>query len=454
MAEELTWLPAWQIRDLVKKGDVSPVEVTDHFLGRIEELDGQLGTFAHIDAEGARSQATAAERAVRQGDELGSLHGIPVSVKEHIAVEGLPCYQIYPKAEGEPGGFGERPIATRDSAAVERLRRAGAILIGTNVIGGDARNPWDPTRTPGFSSSGPAAASSARLVPIAIGSDGGGSTRLPAAYCGVVGVHTTAGLVPELTHGRPRVPVITGSTGPLCRDVVDAAVALQAMAGPDGRDYFCHLGEPDNYLASIDSGVEGMRFAWTDDFGFAGAYAQDESPRVIATVRDAAAGLASVGAVVEPIDVVWEDFFSGFMASTYIFQFGPMQRPQPTAEDWDESLEVRGRNWDRFMAVLDRHEVLLSPTSQIIAWTVEDFMGAWADGSRFHNGTFGPGTYTSHTHMFNWLGLPAFTVPCGFVDGMPVGLQLIGKPGGEASLFRVANAFQQAFPQAGHPTVS
>src|SRR6202034_2150 len=230
MAKDLTWLPAWQIHDLIAKREVSPVEVTEHFLGRIEELDGQLQTFASLDAPGAREQAKRAEAAVRNDEPLGPLHGIPVSVKEHIAVAGLPVMDLNMTWS----------TAIEDDIGVERLRKAGAVIFGTNTMLGsgagvnaasmmgeenaqplyfnwdvEARNPWDRSRVRGWSSSGGAAAAAARLLPITIGSDGGGSTRLPAAYSGVVGVHPTAGLVPSYNPAVQMRRNPTGTIGPL-----------------------------------------------------------------------------------------------------------------------------------------------------------------------------------------------------------------------------------------------
>jgi aspartyl-tRNA(Asn)/glutamyl-tRNA(Gln) amidotransferase subunit A len=465
VADELTWMPASEIRALIGKGEVSPVEVTDHFLGRIEELDPVLHTFRSLDADGAREQAKRAETAVRNGDELGTLHGIPVSVKEHIAVAGHPLMGA---------GYPE-PISTRDALGVQRLRDAGAIMFGTNTMmytnglgqdadgrmtmgfdwDAEAKNPWDTGRVPGWSSSGGAAATVAGLIPLAIGTDGGGSTRLPAAYSGVFGLHPTTTLIPWADYETPQVSPMMMSMGPLARHVRDAAIALQAMAGPDGRDATCLQTEPPDYLAAIDGGVDGMRFAWTDDFGFTDMYAQEESPRVIAAVRDAAQQLTGIGAKVEATDEVWEDFFPGFITSTFLYPTGGARPPRPTPEAWAHGLDSRKRNYDKFRAVLGEHDLLLSATTQLLPRTFEEWSDAWTTGgSKFTpHGVFAP-VYTSHTHMFNWLGFPAASVPCGFVDGLPVGLQLIGLPGSEATIFRVANAYQQAFPQLGHPPVS
>jgi aspartyl-tRNA(Asn)/glutamyl-tRNA(Gln) amidotransferase subunit A len=464
MADELTWMPAWRIRELIGKGEVSPVEVTDHFLGRIEALDPTLHAFRHLDVDGARVQAGEAERAVRRGDDLGPLHGIPISVKEHIAVEGMPLMHA------------PKEVARRDALGIERLRDAGAVVFGTNtmMMSGatpsaqsapgvfaafnwdvEARNPWDPSRVPGWSSSGGAAASAARLVPIAIGSDGGGSTRLPAAYSGIVGVHPTPNLIPTVSYDVPLYSNMMVTIGPLCRDVLDAAITLQAMAGPDGRDFTCQQLPPGDYLADIDAGVTGMRLAWTDDYGFTGVYAQEESTRVIAAIREAARGFDALGASVQATDEVWEDFFPSFLASTYLFPTGAPQGDPPPPDVWNAALDTRQRNWQTFRRVLEAHDVILSATSQLLARTVEEWDANWVgNGPSFTpHGTFAP-VYTSHTHMFNWLGFPAVSVPCGFVDGLPVGLQIVGLPGREATILRVANAFQRAYPQLEHPRVS
>jgi Asp-tRNA(Asn)/Glu-tRNA(Gln) amidotransferase A subunit family amidase len=456
-------MPAWHIRELIAKQELSPVEVTEHFLGRIEEHDSVLHTFATLDAAGARDAAKRAEHAIGAGEQLGPLHGIPISVKEHIAVAGLPG--LNPLGGNAP--------ALRDALCVERLRDAGAVIFGTNTMMGtgggvaigddahynweaEARNPWDPSRVPGWSSAGGAAAAAARLVPIAIGSDGGGSTRLPAAYSGVVGVHPTPNLVPHTMYDLPMLSPITSSFGPIARDVVDAAITLQAMIGPDGRDYLCSQAEPPDCVSNIDAGIEGLRLAWTDDYGFASIYAQAESARVIDHVRQAATGFTSLGATLEPTDVVWEDFYDGFMASAPLTMApGLSFMPAPPVDDWARSLDSRQRNWQAFRQVFSDHDLLVTVTSQLVAWTVEDWSAAWTTSkANFTHGVFGPGTYTSHTHLQNWLAIPAASVPCGFVDGLPVGLQICGPPGSEDRILRAARAFQTAFPRDERPAVS
>jgi Asp-tRNA(Asn)/Glu-tRNA(Gln) amidotransferase A subunit family amidase len=460
MNDELTWMPAWRLRELMAKRDVSALEVTDHFLGRIEELNPVLKAFKHVDAKGARQQASHAD--AQSGGTSGPLHGIPISVKEHIAVAGMPLMALF--------GDGTEHIARDDDLAVTRLRSAGAIIVGTNSMMGtsapgpfqfnwerEARNPWDPSRAPGWSSSGGAATAAARLLPIAIGSDGGGSTRLPGAYSGVIGMHPTAGLVPSYNPGLPVRMNPTVTLGPLARDVTDVALTLQAMSGPDGRDFDCLQTPSPDMLSHLNDGIAELRLAWTDDYGFAGMYAFDESPRVIAAVREATLPTVhSLGAAIEEASAVWEDFWPGYVTSQFLFGGGPTGTTElPQRDAWIAAMESRGRNWETFNEVFAENDLLLSPTSQLLAPKIEDWAEWWSGTGPvpFPHGTFAP-HYTSHTHMFNWLGFPAASLPCGFLDGLPIGLQVVGWPGSEDRILGFAQAFLRSRPREEHPTVS
>ena len=241
--DELEWLPAWRIAELVVTRQLSPVEVTEHMLGRAEEVEARLRCFQELDAPGALAQAAMAERAVLGGDPLGPLHGVPVGIKANVPIAGFGLYPLFGEAKA--------PVrVSRDAPVVSRLRDAGAVVLGSTVVPGmglgalrgpsgatttdlshHPRNPWDPDRVPGSSSAGSAIAVAAGVVPVAIGTDGGGSTRLPAAWCGVVGLHPTMGRVPGL--GRAASGWGT-SVGPITRDARDAALVLQAIAGPHG----------------------------------------------------------------------------------------------------------------------------------------------------------------------------------------------------------------------------
>lgn len=472
MSDELTWLPAWQMRQLIEKREVSCAEVTDHFLNRIEEFNPILRAFEEVDVAGAKEQAKRADAAVAAEDELGPLHGIPTAVKSHIPVKGMKFTQGTSSV-----------VQHADDISVERLRSAGAVIIGTNTMLGagvdlnpanrkqadifnpfnweaEALSPWDLTRVPGWSSSGGAAAVAAGLLPVAIGTDGGGSTRLPAAYSGIVGLHTSRGLIPHVRYDKPEM-MLTSSLGPLARSVRDAAIFTRAMSGGDGHDFVCIQDDTPDPVAALDQGVNGMKMAWTEDFGYASIYASEDSARIIALAREAAQGFLTLGASIDTTDQVWEDRTADLPRSRSepgayeVFAGGNRTPLQPVdAALYNEQADARARNWSKFRALFNEYDVLLSVTAQRTAAKTDDWDRWWTvDAPTFPSGNFGP-TYCSHTMIFNWLGFPAVSVPCGFIDGLPVGLQIAGWFGREDVVLRVAQAFQQAFPRDERPPTS
>jgi Asp-tRNA(Asn)/Glu-tRNA(Gln) amidotransferase A subunit family amidase len=453
----LTWMPAWRIREMIAKREVSAVEVTEHFLGRIEELEPKVHAFRAIDYAGARAAAKEADAAQRRGEPLGLLHGIPVSVKDGTAVKGLDVIEFTSATTANAPH-----ISAYDSIPVERLRKAGAIIAGVNIMPGQGigpgmpdldhhpRNPWDLTRAPGSSSAGPAAAAAAAMVPITLGGDGGGSTRLPAALSGVFGLHTTPGRIAAVDYGTPNIALLDGSRGPMARDVRDAAIMMQVVAGPDGRDPLSTLEGPvPDYLADLDKGANGLSFAWSDAMGFAAKppYALADSPRIIAAIREAAQGFGRIGAKVEATDEQWEGFWPGANVTRQGYGGMAASDQKVTPDQLREALDIRGRNWDRFAKVLQTHDLLLTPTATFTARTVEEW------NELCHSGMDWWPIYTSHTFMFNWLGMPAASVPCGMVDGLPIGLQIIGPPHSEPLIFRAAAALMKAFPQTQRPNL-
>ncbi len=433
---DLTWLPAWRIRELVQSRECSPVEVVEHFLERIEKLQPRLHGFRTLDAEGARRQAKLAEAAVMRGDTLGPLHGVPVAIKQILAIKGLPWVDM-----GRDVG-----IAVRDSVEVERLRSAGAMIIGATVAGLTARefgdsdrmplNPWDTDRVCGDSSSGSACVASSAMVPLAIGGDGAGSTRAPAAFCGQIGLHPTRGRVPSFEwstlQSRPKT-----TYGPIARDVRDAATVMSVLAGPDGRDMMCLQDDPPDYLALIDRDVAGMRLAWTGDFGYGKKFYVSETPEVIDTVYRTAARLRDIGVVLEPTDKPFEPpFWAGnrwtasdvAVNSDYLVGFEP-----PTRDEIALARDIRRSIWTMFRAITASNDFIITPTTLEIAPTRWE----WRDNGITEDFS---GPFLAMTAVANLLGWPALTVPAGFVNGMPVGLQIIGRPDSEPKMFQLAQA--------------
>jgi aspartyl-tRNA(Asn)/glutamyl-tRNA(Gln) amidotransferase subunit A len=430
---DLSWTPAWKIKELVAARKISPVEVVDHFLARIETLNPQLHAIRDVDADGAREQARACEAAVTTGAPLGPLHGVPVVSKEFLPIKGRQWWDMR-----VPG----HTTAERDSVEIERLRKAGAVIVGPTVAGLVARefgdsdrmplNPWDTSRVCGDSSSGSACAVASAMTPIAIAGDGLGSTRLPAAFSGLVGLHPTRGRVPSFEWNTLNSRPIS-TYGPHSRDVRDAAVVLSVLAGPDGRDMMCLQDDPPDYLAELDAGAKGMRLAWTDDFGYARALGVAETPEVIDTVRKAALGLEGAGAKIEPLTTVFER--AAWPALQWLMgDPATAARRDPPPEDVVKAREARRGLWEGLRAVLQGHDFIICPTILCIAPT----RSAWAhDPSQSDMA----GIYTAMTGVANLLGWPAMSVPAGQVNGMPVGLQIFGRPNSEPRMLRLAQAF-------------
>jgi aspartyl-tRNA(Asn)/glutamyl-tRNA(Gln) amidotransferase subunit A len=436
---DLGGLPAWRIRELIATRKLSPVEVTDHFLRRIEALNPLLHAFRMVDYDGARRQAEKVAAAVMSGAALGPLAGVPIAVKELIAVEGMPFWDPF---------LGERVVAERDALEVERLRNAGAVIVGVTIGGlsafefGDSdqqpQNPWDRSRVCGDSSSGSACAQASGMVPMALAADGLGSTRLPAAYCGLVGMLGARGRVAKADWSQ-LINSSLSHSGPLACDVRDAALMMSVLAGPDGRDLFCLPDEPPAYLQGLEQDAAGMRLVWTDDFGFAAKYAQPESPRVIETVRRAGEELRTLGVEFEHIGGGFDEPY-GPAATVMLGDPGlAIYRKLPRAEVF-AAREARGRIWNSFQSVLEGRDFILSPTVQHVAPTRNAWAKSWevpVDGKLPRH----MAVYAAHTAAANLLGWPAISVPAGLVDGMPVGLQILGRPDSEAKMLRLAHAF-------------
>ena len=412
-----------------------------------------MHAFLQVDPEGARAQARAADAALARGEKPGLLHGVPVALKDHIAVKGLP----WPRRGHSPtdGTKINMDPATEDSIVAERLRKAGAIIVGNCIMPGmglgadmdnlarHPRNPWNPERVPGSSSAGPAAAVASGMLPITIGSDGGGSTRLPSALCGVIGLHPTTARVPNAAYDSTRL-MLTSTFGPITRDVRDTAITLQAIAGPDGRDMVSAVHPPaPDYMAGLAKGVHGMTFGWTDDFGFASKYFPPEGPAIVAQSREAAQGFVGLGASVETASMALEEYWPQVF-STMMHYEGSPQSP----EIMEAAMKARGRNRARFDTLLEKYDFILSTTIPFTAPTVEQWDANWRIP-----GQFTP-IYTSETFMFNWIALPAISIPIGFHNNMPIGLQIVGKPDSEPRMFQAAAAFLAKFPQTRRPMVS
>ena len=462
---DLCATPATELAAAIRNRQLSPVELTEAVLARIEALNPTLNAFLTVDADGARAAARAAEAAVMRGDALGPLHGIPVSIKDLESTKGLPCTF--------GAKFYENNIATFDGIVTERVKAAGAIITGKtntpfyghkdmtdNLLGEPCRNPWKLDRTPGGSSGGAAAAVAAGMGPLAHGSDGAGSIRIPSALSGVFGIKASFGRVPNW----PNPDIWTGRThqGPITRTVADGALLLQALAGPDPRDPLSIDNRPDDYVAAVAQPFEalrGLRVAWSEDLGYAAV-----DPEVRQLTHAAAQRFSDFGCHVEAVDPGWADpreigglaWYVSFAA-----RLGEQYRQKP---EWFEpslaamveaGLAASGIDYVNtslkrtlFQAEAQRffsqYDLLLTPQMPTGAWPV-DQPPATIEGkptpSMFDRLSF--------TFPFNMTGQPAASVPCGFTsEGLPVALQVVGRWHADTLVLQAAAAFEQAQPWA------
>ena len=464
-ADELIMLPAREQARLIAEREVSPVEICQAALARIEKLDPAIGAFITVAADQAMKAAKAAEIAVMAGDDLGPLHGVPVGIKDIEATAGIRTTVGSRVFEQTVPGF--------DSVVVERVRAAGAVIIGKtntpeiaihmgtvtdNDVRGPCRNPWNLARTTAGSSGGSAAALAADMCQIAIGSDGGGSIRIPASFCGIFGLKPSNGRVPRARGlGRPD-PNQFSQSGPMSNDVRDAALLLQAIAGPHPEDpqQFLRSAPPD-FSDGIGDCVSGLRIGFSPDLGYG---AIDTS--VLDQVQNGVSALESVGAHVEEAGVVLgyeyaDRFWSVFGANAYV-QYGHMLEETPelltpgVREVLGRGKTISGYEYARALRAVselrakvdllfERFDLLITPTTSITAFEPgklpEEVGGVKIDSAY---GVF------PFTYIFNMTGHPAATVPCGFVDGLPVGMQIAGRFGDERTVLRAAAAFEEARP--------
>ena len=468
MSDDLAYTSAAELAAMIARRALSPAEIVDLVLDRIERTQPTINAFITICADEAREAAKAAEAGVMRGDRLGPLHGVPFAVKDLVNTAGVrTTFGSFALADNVPPA---------DSVAVARLKSAGAILVGKTTtpefghkcfteapLFGRTANPWDLSRTSGGSSGGAATAVAAGLAPIGIGTDGGGSSRIPAACCGVVGFKQTLGIVPhDLTpDGFGNQSHIT----PMTRTVMDTALMLRAMAGPDPCDpHSLGLPVPDFVAAARAQGdLKGIRIAWRPLLG---------NTMVSREVREACetalAAFAALGALIEPVEddfrssePIWLVLTQSFWNARFrrhVSQFGNRMSETllrqmengagHSAVALQEAMFERTRIFREVQRWFDRYDIVATPTLSRSALAIDhDFFapieidGAVADTVRK--------AWYPYTLPFNLSGNPAVTLPCGFGSaGLPIGLQLIGPHLGDAKLLRAAALFEAARPWA------
>lgn len=461
MSDDLCYLSAVELAAAIRAKKVSPIDATRAVLERIERLNPKLNAFCTVTADSALAAAREAEAAVMRGDSLGSLHGVPVSIKDLLLTRGV------------RSTFGSQlfadNVAAEDSPVVERLRKAGAILLGQtntpefgwkgvtdNRVFGITRNPWNTELTPGGSSGGASSAVAAGLGPIGIGTDGGGSIRIPATFCELTGIKPSFGRVPN--YPASGVDSLR-HTGPLARTVADLALTLDVVAGPDERDPNSLPDGPRSFLSGLSQGVRGLRVAYSPDLGYAWV-----DPEVAAICADAAKHFAASGAVVEEVDLKWTNrydcwsvFFYGGIAARLHDGFAEKRdRIDPgllpiverglklTAVDYVNALVERNAAWQEVRTLFETHDLLLTPAVAVPPFAVgrnRPEMPAGKDGAELR--------WSPFTYLFNLTGQPAASVPCGRTSaGLPVGLQIVGRRFADSTVLRAARAWEEIQPWA------
>ena len=463
----------------IRRKEVSPLEVLDTAIERIEAHNPKINALVIFGYDDARKAAKAAEAAIMRGDAVGPLHGVPIAMKD--------CFDYKPGWVTTFGGIRALKDHVVDTYCmfVERMERAGAIFVGKtnspvfgfrgtcdNYLFGPSRNPFDLTKNTGGSSGGSAGAVAAGLLPLCEGTDGGGSIRIPSSWCGVYGYKPSFGRVPLVTRPEAfggNVPFIF--EGPISRTVEDAALAMTVLAGYDSRDPYSIEGEVD-FMAALRGSVAGKRIAYTRDYGI---FPVDR--RVVAVVDAAVAAFEEAGAHVEEVEIglrrsqrELSDVWCRFIAPKQVAALEGFKREgidllrdhhddfPPEFWHWDEigrrmtvtqfiaDQEIRTEVFDALRGVLDRYDLLVSPTLACLA------VDNATDGN-----TVGPAEIEGEavdrligwcmTYLINFIGYPAATVPAGLAEnGLPVGMQIVGKRYADADVIAASAEFERLRP--------
>jgi amidase len=479
LADELAYATATELAGRIRRRELSPVEVVDACIDRIEARNQRLNAFVYLGFDEARQRAREAERALASGAELGPLHGVPTAIKD--------LFDFQPGWPATFGGVRALKELTLDisCAFAERIQRAGAIVLGKtnspvmgfrgtcdNYLFGPSRNPFDTARNTGGSSGGSAAAVADGLLPLAEGTDGGGSIRIPASWCGVYGYKASFGRVPYLN--RPNA--FSGINpflfeGPITRTVEDAALALDALAGYDARDPFS-LDTGERFTPAVRRSISGWRIAYSPDFD---VFPVDR--RVADVVASAVRAFEQAGAEVEQVRLGIErdqrelsDLWCRLIMPVNVETFENLKRNgldlladhrddfppeylrwidegyRMSALDLSRDQQVRTEIYDAIQRVLDDHQLLVTPT--LACLPVDNATdGNTVGPSRINGVEVDPLIGWCLTYFVNFSGHPAASVPAGLVDDrLPVGMQLIGRRYADADVLAASAAFERIRP--------
>jgi aspartyl-tRNA(Asn)/glutamyl-tRNA(Gln) amidotransferase subunit A len=462
MMAELNWLSAAKLSKGYAKKKFSPVDVTRACLAQIAKHDGVFNAMVHVDETLALEQAAASEKRWRKGKPLSPLDGVPTLIKDLLLTAGWPTLRGSKTVSRDQ-------VWDQDAPSVARLREAGCVFLGATTtpefgwkgvtdspLTGITRNPWDISKTPGGSSGGSAAAVAAGYAPLSLGTDGGGSIRIPAGFSGIYGLKPSFGRVPAY----PLSPFgSVAHIGPMTRSVKDSALMMNELAKPDARDWTSLPHDDVDYLKKLGKGVEGLKIAFSPTLGYV-----DVDPEIAALVTDAVNVLENLGAKIEHVDPGFADptwcfrvlWWSG--ARAVVGRLTEEERAlldpgladvyaqslEITPEDYFEAVRERGVLGSQMRVFMERYDAIITPTLPIAAFDVgklspiDDGTGKWVN-------------WTPFSYPFNLTQQPAASVPCGFTKaGLPAGLHVIGKMFADRAVLRISHAYEEATRWAKH----
>lgn len=455
MAEEIAYMSAVNLLEQYRTKRLSPVEATRAVLDRIATYNNKLNVFCFIDEEGSIATAKESETRWLRGEPLGLMDGVPTTIKDLLLSRG------WPTLRGSRTVDPHQPW-TEDTPAVARLRAHGAIFLGKTTtpefgwkgvtdspLTGITRNPWNLELTPGGSSGGASVAAAAGMGQLHLGTDGGGSIRIPSSFCGVFGLKSSYGRV-------PRYPASSydrlGCVGPITRTVSDAALMLTAMAGEDVMDWHSLPSENRDYRAGLDTGVKGLRIAFSPTLGYA-----DVEPEVATLVAKEAKTFAHLGADVEEVDPGFEDPIRIFRTHWHVGSWNMVHLLKPEqlalldlglvkmAEEGRQTplinyltagkeREILGQHMKRFHL---KYDLLLTPAVAVSPFKVGQIT-PWGDDTEWF-------AWTPFTFPFNLTQQPAASIPCGLTSKkLPVGLQIVAPMFRDDLVLRAARAYELA----------
>lgn len=452
-------LGAAELSNAYRSHDLSPVEASENCLGRIEALDSEINAFCHLDADYVRRAAQESEARWMQNAPQSALDGVPVAIKDLLLTRGWPTRRGSLTIDANGPWHDDAP-------AVARLREAGAILIGKTTtpefgwkgttdspLTGITRNPWNLRKTPGGSSGGSGAALAARFAPLALGTDGGGSIRIPASFCSVFGLKPSFGRVPAW----PLSPFGTlAHVGPMSRTVRDSAMLLNVIARPDSRDWYATPFQGYDHAAGLTDSVKGKRIAFTPRLG----HVTRISPEIEAAVGEAGRVFASMGAIVEQIDPPGGDQASVFRTlwwagAAFLLRDLPKEKWKQldpglaqiaesgaviSLREYLSATAARGAYGSAMRQFMERYDFIITPSIATVAFDTGKLTPLDEDGSAWVS-------WTPYSFPFNLTQQPAASVPCGFTrDGLPIGLQIVGRMFDDAGVLAACADYETANP--------